>query len=297
MCLEYTKAGTKCSRKGVINGRCKQHASKVESNMCLSQDKHVVTITFSEVVENHVGMQKVGTIANEGFTLDTLEQAKSLFEQSGFEAEVIRLDQYYDQEEEVTEAGILIVRNGVDALIGPQKADQLLQEHLSLEWDTKARMRGKVVNKHARYNLCYDDFAQEPDYENNKGRIIRFDDIPLTNEIRQRLPDFLGEQAEKLKAEGNLYFDTSKCGIGFHGDGERKRVVAIRLGQTMPLHYQWYFRGEPVGERIEFQLNHGDLYVMSEKATGFDWKRRVIPTLRHAAGCDKYLTIKPKRHN
>jgi hypothetical protein len=30
---------------------------------------------------------------------------------------------------------------------------------------------------------------------------------------------------------------------------------------------------------------------MSEKAVGTDWKRRVIPTLRHAAGCHKYLTI------
>jgi hypothetical protein len=38
-------------------------------------------------------------------------------------------------------------------------------------------------------------------------------------------------------------------------------------------------------------LNHGDLYVMSEKAVGQDWKRKVIPTLRHAAGAKKYTGL------
>ena len=31
---------------------------------------------------------------------------------------------------------------------------------------------------------------------------------------------------------------------------------------------------------------------MSDKAVGYDWKKSSIVTLRHAAGCDKYL--KPK---
>jgi hypothetical protein len=35
-------------------------------------------------------------------------------------------------------------------------------------------------------------------------------------------------------------------------------------------------------------LNGGDLYVMSEKTTGRDWKTKSIYTLRHAAGCEKY---------
>jgi hypothetical protein len=34
------------------------------------------------------------------------------------------------------------------------------------------------------------------------------------------------------------------------------------------------------------------LYVMSEKATGFDWKRSSVHTLRHAAGCEKYTGLR-----
>ena len=34
------------------------------------------------------------------------------------------------------------------------------------------------------------------------------------------------------------------------------------------------------------------MYVISEKATGYDWHLRKIPTLRHATGCEKFLKVK-----
>ena len=49
-----------------------------------------------------------------------------------------------------------------------------------------------------------------------------------------------------------------------------------------------YYKTERVGKELKLMLNHSDLYVMSEKATGFDWHKRNIYTLRHAAGADKY---------
>ena len=97
-----------------------------------------------------------------------------------------------------------------------------------------------------------------------------------------------------MACEGNYYYDVSKCGIGFHGDGERKRVVGLRLGASIPLHYQWFHKSRPVGERSIIMLNHGDLYVMSEKAVGTDWLLKNTLTLRHAAGSKKYTTIKEK---
>ena len=38
----------------------------------------------------------------------------------------------------------------------------------------------------------------------------------------------------------------------------------------------------------KFILNNGDMYIMSEKTSGFDWRKRSIKTLRHAAG-EKYV--------
>ena len=60
----------------------------------------------------------------------------------------------------------------------------------------------------------------------------------------------------------------------------------------MNLQYQWFQRSAPIGKRIELDLQPGDMYVMSEKAVGTDWKSKIIPTLRHAAGAKKYLVAK-----
>ena len=118
--------------------------------------------------------------------------------------------------------------------------------------------------------------------------------MPLLSKIRDTLPTFLGNKATEMACEGNYYYDVSKCRIGFHGDGERKRVVGLRLGASIPLHYQWFQKSRPVGERSIIMLNHGDLYVMSEKAVGTDWLYKNTLTLRHAAGSKKYTTIKEK---
>ena len=74
----------------------------------------------------------------------------------------------------------------------------------------------------------------------------------------------------------------------------RRKVVAARMGSSMPLHFQWYQRSEPVGERITIDLHDGDMYVMSEKSVGFDWMQKKKPTLRHATGCDKFTVYKKK---
>ena len=59
----------------------------------------------------------------------------------------------------------------------------------------------------------------------------------------------------------------------------------------MPIHYNWYYQGNPIGKNCKLMLNHGDIYIMSEKAVGFDWKSRNKYTLRHSAGCEKYTKV------
>jgi hypothetical protein len=96
------------------------------------------------------------------------------------------------------------------------------------------------MNKRARYNLCFGDNAQEPVYEEGKGRIIPWNEVPILSETRINLGVYL-KRAEEFVAEGNYYYDNTKCGVKFHGDEERKKVVALRLctGECPPLHYQW----------------------------------------------------------
>lgn len=251
------------------------------------------TFTFSECVENHAGMQQVGTCgeAGTGFTVAELTAIRDRCVASGVTVELVSLGGAG-----APEAAVLVIRGGVNALLGQADGAELLfAEHGALEHDTKALMRGRVVEKWARGNLCYADTAQEPDYAAGKGRIVAYESIPWTQRLRNAMPDWFGEKARDLKAEGNYYYDLEKCGIGFHGDGERRKVVAARVGASMPIHYQWFHRFKPVGERFIIPLHDGDMYIMSEKAAGTDWKSSSILTLRHATGGSEYTTIKEKK--
>lgn len=248
------------------------------------------TLTFGDQAENHAGMQKIGTPIETGLTREELVQAQQFFQ--GFETELIDLRQALADIPDTGNAEpayLLIVRKGLNRFVN---SDDFYTEQATLTKDTKAFMYGRVVNKQARHNLCFADFTQVANYAEGKGTIVNFTDVPLLARVRAELPNVFGPKAANLVAEGNYYYDPSKCGIGFHGDGERRIVIAMRLGQPLPFHYQWFYRGEPVGNRVERMIHHGDLYAMSAKAVGTDWKKKNIFTLRHAAGAPKYLTIK-----
>jgi len=257
----------------------------------------VVTITFGEQAENHAGMEKIGSLGEkgQGFHLDDLLIIKSIFEEKDNTVQLYNLNEFLPDTITGEPAYVLVIKNALQTILS-ENSDfskiSLFDEQIHLNLDKKALMYGRVVNKHARYNLCFSNYSQEPDYSKGKGRIINFSDVPVTNTLFSNLPKYFGPKAEDLQGEGNYYYDISKCGIGFHGDSERIKVIALRLGADLPIHFQWFLNSEPIGERIIIPLSDGDMYVMSEKAVGTDWKRkRSIPTLRHATGCSKFTTI------
>jgi hypothetical protein len=240
-------------------------------------------------------MQKVGNLSDCGFNLDDLNRIKDWFESKGSKCNIVNLHWLLGEEDAQAKnpAYILIIKNAVNSLLESEEgANLLFNEQDVLEKDTKAFMYGRVVNKHARHNLCFGEEHQEPDYENGMGRIYAFNEVPLLKRIREKIGDIIGEKGHNLQAEGNYYYDYKKCGIGYHGDSERKKVLALRLGASIPLCYAWFKNNEKISDVITFDnLEHGDIYVMSEKTTGFDWKSSSKYTLRHAAGSDKYVSI------
>lgn len=248
--------------------------------------KATITVTFSECVENHKRMQMIGKKAKSGFTCEDLRNYQKIFENIELECE------YHDlsiNNEGCEEAAILIVRNVLDSFNIDQ--NELWDELFNLEWDKKALMYGEVRNKNARHNLCFADFNQEPEYKKGKGTVVDFNELSNLNNVRDTLRCFLGEKAKDLYAEGNLYYDHRKCYIGWHGDTERRKVIGLRLGDSFPLCYRWYQNGNFISDVIRFTINGGDMYIMSDKATGNDWNKKKIPTLRHAAGEDKKIKI------
>lgn len=245
------------------------------------------TLTYGDVCENHVGMEKIGELSVDGLSIECLNNIAKQFPKY---SELINLQ----HNPTYPPAVLLIIRNGVNLLTNGAY-EELYAEQSALNPDTKAFMRGRIVNKLARYNLCFSNEGHDPDFANGKGTVIEFQKVPLTRELKNILEKLFS--VSNLQCEGNYYYDTSKSTVGIqsHGDTERKIVIGVRLGDPMPLQFCWFKNFKPISEHFRITLNGGDIYAMSSKAVGCDWKRSSIPTLRHAAGSEDFLNKEIER--
>jgi hypothetical protein len=260
--------------------------------------KETVSVTFCECAENHHTMKKLGTKAVSGIPVDFLDKiAVSLREQLKGDAEIVELNDLLPEEERknVERATVLVIRKGVQLLCGQKIADLIYSNILKLPRDKHMLSRGgKVFNKNARHNNIIADEDIDPCVEKGQGTVISFEHIEELKYLRKMLGIF-NENLGNLYAETNYYYNPETTYIGFHGDTERRIVICARFGVDFPLYYQWYHKSNPIGKLYTTTLSHGDIYIMSDKAVGYDWKKQTILTLRHAAGAvPKMPSVKTK---
>lgn len=255
------------------------------------------TFTFADCGENHVGNQQIGERSQDGFSLGDLEHVKATLNQKyGLDAELIDLRLASGVLVESMEpAYVLKVSNFCQSVCPFLTKEEALAQFAAMPWDRHYydTRRKRVLNKLARSNNVVADFAQEPVYEEGKGTVVNFSTAPpILTMLRDEFNSW-GPSFSNLIAEGNNYHTPGKSGIGWHGDTERSKVVAVRFGNDCtPIVYQWFHQAKGLGKVVEIPLSHGDLYIMSEKAVGCDWKKRSLYTLRHATGAAKYIALK-----
>lgn len=258
-----------------------------------------ITLTFGNRAENHIGNESIGSdVIMDGLNLEDFEKIKNKLGDD--KVEIIDLKKLLvgvlneSELEKVDDAYLLVIRKGVD-LLAENKSVEIFKELSGCEVDTKyydARMK-KVKNKLARYNYCISDFERvEPNYEEGKGRVYDFKNLENTKKLRESIGNVFGEKCVGLQGEINMYYDVRKCGIGWHGDKEREIVVGARFGEEFPIAFMWFYRHNSVGHKLILNLNDGDIYAMSAKTVGKDWMSSSKYTLRHSAGCKKYINAK-----
>jgi len=250
-------------------------------------------ITFGEVAILHIGGEEVGHGRREsGFSVEELRDiASGLGERARLVSVSSTLPSHLQTTE--NEAAVLVIRNGA-SLIGGESttADALLEEQRSVPYDRKYfdTRRQKTLNKQARYNIVFSEEGVSHSDDYRQCTIHSFGTLPQLSSFREGLRNHLGDtHAQGLQAEGNHYYKKAS-GIGFHGDSERKVVICLSLGQPTVLRYQWRLPGssEHPFPPVDVEIGHGDVYVMSEKATGYDWRSRSKVRVVHAAGASKY---------
>jgi len=275
-----------------------------------------VSLTFSNRGENSVGMQIIGGPASQLVTMNMLEAAKLQWEAGNGpdgvvnpgEAELHDLSSMLDpqlcSQHDGVGAGVLVLRGFVQRLLGEDAVDKVENElelqHQRGKIDSKALMRGAVKNKNARHNNVMAHFDQEPDHAQGKGTVVKMEDYPTINELSRNAAMWM-QQDNPLICEQNRYYDVKPCGIGWHGDAEREIVLGARFGEAtknMPMMFQAFHRDSPIGPKTSIRLTRGDVYIMTSKAVGTDWRSSSKVTWRHAAGnpatCS-YVKEKPVR--
>lgn len=268
----------------------------------MSIHDQIITITYGDHAENHRGMQIISSDSLSvskrlGLAVDELDGIGKALAGAGFGIEMHHLNKINLSSEadsgqmidELPSAAILIIRGGINKIIASagKSADDMYAEQIALTPDKKILVNDKVIKKVARWNLCYSDIKQDPDIQLGRGTVIPWSEVPLTNMVR-RLIEILHPKLRNLVGEGNFYYNPESCGIRPHGDLERSVVVAARLGASMPLFYQWFNYGRPMGNELRFDLNHGDMYIMSACAVGTDNATTRGPILKHWACGPKF---------
>ncbi len=212
-------------------------------------------ITFGEECEN-------------GFCYKDLKRTHLYFKKRNIKTRLINLkatlveelDESNELEElnEVEEAYLLIIKCGEGL---KQIADDLYSEQKQLIKDENVPISKDSFQK--------DSFP--------KGLVLKH--------LTEKFKEIIGNVGGNLQSKVNYYKDFNKCIIPYHGDSRRK-IIEMRLGnESIPLNFVWFKDGIPVSNEISISdLNHGDLYIMTNKTTGFDWKNKKIYTIRHSCG-------------
>ena len=171
----------------------------------MSSKHELITLTFGDMAENHVGMEQIGKMVDkdQGFNIDDLNIIKNNMEELGSKCELLSLAIDYD-DFAISPAHVLVIRKCVNNLLSQKiKQKKIFKEQKKLDYDKKAFMYGRVVNKHARWNLCFDDKSREPDYQEGKGRIVGYDEVPLMKALKEQIEKIMGPKALDLKVESN----------------------------------------------------------------------------------------------
>ncbi|PVH26524.1 alpha-ketoglutarate-dependent dioxygenase AlkB family protein [Sphingobacterium corticibacter] len=156
----------------------------------------------------------------------------------------------------------------------PQEADDFLKELLAnIAWkNDEAVIFGKhIITK--RKVAWYGDQAFDYTYSNTTKRALAW--TPALLKIKQQVEQLTGETFNSCLL--NLYHDGSE-GMAWHSDGETElkkhgAIASVSFGAQR----KFCFKHKESKEKIDIQLEHGSLLVMSG-TTQQHWLHRLPPT-------------------
>lgn len=226
-----------------------------------------------------------------GFSMPELKDVKKQFEAKGYICELTVLNTslpYIHVMPDIPDAAVLVIRGAARAF-GVDK-DRLLWQLKDLSWDTKAQKKVAFANLTGRSVLHFGDIDRKADYKAKKSTIVPLRRINDLTSMADTIRKMFSYRELVLEADGDRYDDIPNAGkSSFHNPKNKLISATLHLGATMPLVFTWYYHEVHLSQNMTIELHHGDIYFLSDKATGHDGHRKAIGTLRRAIGSQKFI--------
>lgn len=258
-----------------------------------------ITITLSENVLHFPGMQNFGQKSDFGFSNDELIKIYNLFPPGT--CEIINIKDIlpttlYD----IPDAYILIIRkqfiNYADEILKTMKSSEGSNSEgiiTGVNWDDNRIHNKKIVENRLFKKLIFLDINEyyKLPFSNvdNRGTIYNIRRIPplfKLNEIFNSLFSI------PLYVEGTCYYNINECYTPMHQEKDRRRIINLHLGSSSILHFRWYHQTQQVSDLKNIQIDHGDLYIMTDITMGNIKDSKTKLFLKHSMGTNEKAYLK-----
>ena len=247
------------------------------------------TLTFSDRIGNNPNYGEIGTEAPFGFTNDDIIR---IYHQFSDRCELHNLkDMLPPTLQEIPDVYFLIIKNFYN-----DTSNQLLQILMTNEnthegaitgvnWDTENFKNGKLKKNKQKYKLIfsdlYDGYKRNSSLQNEMCTVYNYMRIPQLLSIKYFLESIL---QGPFVIEGSCFYNTKECYVPMHREKEKKKLIGLHLGNTFPINFRWYHNTIHCSTVKTIQLNHGDIYIMSELATGNSKEKLTKLFIKHSEG-------------
>ena len=194
-------------------------------------------------------------------------------------------------------ACILVIKNGIELLMESTDAAKLYKEQEQVRYDGRFFDKNKVKVRRAHKTMLFATEGRNASDDYTQPSVTAFSEVPLANKIRTSFQTLLGDRAADLNVNGTKYHTSvyekgddgksmkNPSNMGWHGNDNCKIVVGVCLGASASLSFIWRLPGSQknlTDTRVTIPLTHGDVYVLSEKAIGYDYKSSSLLRCLHS---------------
>lgn len=252
-------------------------------------------LIFSDIVSHGPGMQQFGTPVSYGFSNEEMLQMLSMLPKD--QTEMHNLKNFLPNTlYNISDTFVLIIKNffnddsnNILSVLSSSEASD--NEFITgVNWDKERIHNGKLVNNKLCNKLVFydlnNDFKLPLSLFQNIGTIYNYRKIPSLHKVQQIISSSMGTG---LFVEAENFYNLNECYVPMNQEKNKRKNVGLILGNDFPLHFCWYHNQQKCSDIYTINLRHGDLYILSDNAAGFNKESKTKLYLKHGFGYNQNL--------